>query len=87
MIDGAGVDIAIGIGIREGLISRSPRHARRDDQQINSIGENLLVLKRCVDVERSSPERDRSPLKDVFKCCGVRETADEVRRDLLIFED
>ena len=33
MIDGAGVDIAIGIGIRDGLISRSPRHDRKDDQQ------------------------------------------------------
>jgi hypothetical protein len=44
----------------------------------------ILLLRTWGDVERSSPETDKSPLDDEFGgcCCCVKEIMDDVRRDL-----
>ena len=38
------------------------------------------LLKTCGEIERSSPDADRSPTDISPRCCGVVEAIDDVRR-------
>ncbi|CAF5104901.1 unnamed protein product [Rotaria sp. Silwood1] len=63
-------------------IECSERTLSRLDVRLNVDVTGVVAATAIGDVERSSPDTDKSPIDVEFCCCCFKETVDDVRRDL-----